>query len=387
MKKSIFLLPLFVILLSGFALATGDSCPEGYAYVILDGEATVTLGDDSFALAFTALNETDVLANSLATFTVNGETYEMHVGDEALLGDVEVELKDILPIEETVKIKVELSRECAGDDDDGSDDSSDDDHDDTQVSECFMEDASVFVGQDVTLALSDHEYTVNVVSINYENADEPKVLFVVDGTEKSVHVGELEDVTDELFIKVASISEAELEGVVTDKVNFVLKHCHYEEKVRECYDSDGGKNREKYGYVEYNGEKFKDECTGDRVVSEAYCHEGVSERIAIECNEGELCIDGRCKVTDGKQDDSGKDKDGDTIECTQGCFLEGSCVSIGYRHSEQYCDLSKAFVDQKASGACENNFECLSNVCADQQCIEQGFIRKLIAWLSRLFGG
>ena len=48
---------------------------------------------------------------------------------------------------------------------------------------------------------------------------------------------------------------------------------------------------------------------------------------------------------------------------------------------------SGAFTDQlQEEVACDNNFECSTNVCVDGKCIGSGLIQKIINWLTKLFG-
>lgn len=68
-----------------------------------------------------------------------------------------------------------------------------------------------------------------------------------------------------------------------------------------------------------------------------------------------------------------------------------------------YCDVDSVFKPQKPLGeSCQNNYECLSNSCADQQCIsveeriqavekelkeQRGILQKIMDFFKRLFGG
>jgi len=53
-----------------------------------------------------------------------------------------------------------------------------------------------------------------------------------------------------------------------------------------------------------------------------------------------------------------------------------------------YCDLNKIFPEQKEAGlTCENNFECSTNLCIDNQCVSSNVWQKFVKWISRLFGG
>ena len=71
-----------------------------------------------------------------------------------------------------------------------------------------------------------------------------------------------------------------------------------------------------------------------------------------------------------------------------GCSLENTCVSVGYRKSNEYCSLDNNFASQLGDAEqCNNNFECESNVCVSGQCVESGLIQKILNWFRNLFGG
>ncbi len=76
----------------------------------------------------------------------------------------------------------------------------------------------------------------------------------------------------------------------------------------------------------------------------------------------------------------------DLIVCS-GCELDNKCYPFGYRKDGNYCSDSQKFVTQLQSDVkCDNNFECGSNVCVSNKCINPGLIDKIIAWFKRLFG-
>lgn len=77
----------------------------------------------------------------------------------------------------------------------------------------------------------------------------------------------------------------------------------------------------------------------------------------------------------------------DGLECSIGCLYKDSCVNIGVRVGDNYCDFSEDYSLQKAGGEyCDNSFECSSNICADSVCVEKGIFQKFLAWFKRLFG-
>ena len=77
----------------------------------------------------------------------------------------------------------------------------------------------------------------------------------------------------------------------------------------------------------------------------------------------------------------------DEISCDSGCILNNKCYSYGYRKNRQYCsEYFNEFVNPKPDNSkCENNFECVSNLCVDGECIEAGFFKKIMNWFSRIF--
>ncbi len=69
-----------------------------------------------------------------------------------------------------------------------------------------------------------------------------------------------------------------------------------------------------------------------------------------------------------------------------GCDLESKCYPFGYRKSGRYCSDGREFIKQIQSGFCDNNFECKSNLCVNDECISRNFIQKIIDFFKNLFG-
>ncbi len=67
--------------------------------------------------------------------------------------------------------------------------------------------------------------------------------------------------------------------------------------------------------------------------------------------------------------------------------MDGKCYNYGYRKNNQYCsDLDNEFIAQAfEEEACENNFECSSNLCIDGECVEAGLFKRIINWFQRVF--
>lgn len=73
--------------------------------------------------------------------------------------------------------------------------------------------------------------------------------------------------------------------------------------------------------------------------------------------------------------------------CKDSCPLEGKCYPFGYRKSSKFCFDDGTFKKQlKSNENCENNFECKSNLCVDNQCISGSVWAKFLRWIGN-FGG
>lgn len=96
------------------------------------------------------------------------------------------------------------------------------------------------------------------------------------------------------------------------------------------------------------------------------------------CPEGgvqtELCTDLKCKT-------KGTEK---TISCSPGictgCNSGSKCLPYGFRikadSKNWYCDMDSQLKEQKTKdsggnwAACQNNFECASNICTNDECVD-----------------
>lgn len=72
----------------------------------------------------------------------------------------------------------------------------------------------------------------------------------------------------------------------------------------------------------------------------------------------------------------------------EGCKDENeNCIPFGTRlENHSYCNIDKTIYEQNdKDSACINNYECVSNLCIDDACIEKGFFQKIANWFRRLF--
>ena len=66
--------------------------------------------------------------------------------------------------------------------------------------------------------------------------------------------------------------------------------------------------------------------------------------------------------------------------------LNNVCYPFGTRVDNNYCSLNKTLMAQKLNGdSCKNSYECSSNLCIDNKCIEEGIFQKLINWFKDIF--
>ena len=73
--------------------------------------------------------------------------------------------------------------------------------------------------------------------------------------------------------------------------------------------------------------------------------------------------------------------------CKDSCPLEEKCYPFGYRKDGKYCSDEGAFKEQlKENVACENNFECSTNVCVDGKCMSSSLIQMIMNFFKSLFG-
>ncbi|MFW5704981.1 MAG: hypothetical protein ACOCXG_03990, partial [Nanoarchaeota archaeon] len=111
---------------------------------------------------------------------------------------------------------------------------------------------------------------------------------------------------------------------------------------------------------------------------------------AFECPNG--CEDGSCKkFVPGEEPIELPEEiiieEEKELIC-MGCLKENKCFPIGYRTSEEYCSgEDELFTFQKDSeSSCNNNFECNSNLCVNNECVSGSLWAKFMRWLNKLFG-
>lgn len=213
------------------------------------------------------------------------------------------------------------------------------------------------------------------------------------------------------------------------------------EKIQTCSDSDEGNNPFEKGILVANlissttGEMEEvesiDYCVGDGGIEEVnvvehYCiDDGMGGQnfnsISVQCLNG--CEEGAClkiepteetgpiELPEDLTDDEEANEESEEVEdedeevdeeveedieeiieeekkiMCNGCVLDDKCYPFGFRKSDNFCsNENNQFIEQKQSESlCNNNFECSSNVCVNDECISKGLLKKIIDWFRKLF--
>ncbi len=145
-------------------------------------------------------------------------------------------------------------------------------------------------------------------------------------------------------------------------------------------------NIEHLGYgaganIPYNGIEFTVELDNGGCIPRYYCTVDpvVCPQSGVQTKE---CYDLECGDSNNYQE---------TISCTpgqcSGCDLDGRCIPYGFRTQVSgynnvegtynlYCDIDGELKQQKMKdsdgswAACQNNYECESNICSSGECVE-----------------
>lgn len=171
-----------------------------------------------------------------------------------------------------------------------------------------------------------------------------------------------------------------------------------------CTDSDGGNNiyvKGEYTSSDKSKINVTDFCwayTGH--LGEYYCDSSGEGIIEVTCQYG--CIDGACMIAVPVNETTSvvnvtpsantpvvipAQENESIIYSCQGCEISTKCYPFGYRKAGKYCSEESIFVKQlDGKAVCENNFECITNLCVSDQCVTPTFIERFLNWLRRLFG-
>ncbi len=95
----------------------------------------------------------------------------------------------------------------------------------------------------------------------------------------------------------------------------------------------------------------------------------------VTCQNSYECLSNNCKS-------------GSCTPICEGCLNDDkACVPVGTRTSTQFCDSTYSFKNQNSEdNNCNNNYECSSNVCVNNNCISSSLMQRIIEWFRKLFG-
>ncbi len=107
------------------------------------------------------------------------------------------------------------------------------------------------------------------------------------------------------------------------------------------------------------------------------CEGNIKCQTNQDCDDEDACTSDICDIQSGKCTHS---------LISNGCNNIDSCIPIGVRVGNSYCDIDRNLKEQKIDGSlCNNMFECKNNVCIDGKCIQTNLIEKILRWFQRLF--
>jgi hypothetical protein len=108
-----------------------------------------------------------------------------------------------------------------------------------------------------------------------------------------------------------------------------------ENNVTGCYDSDGGKDYNKFGKVVEGGDAIVlDDCKDDKTVIENYCDGDVAKYVEYECPE--VCSLGRCKsLYDDNETDDDNEMNRERYEYMDG-EMNGETLRERIRNNETF---------------------------------------------------
>lgn len=144
-----------------------------------------------------------------------------------------------------------------------------------------------------------------------------------------------------------------------------------------CEENLDGENKRSFSWKEY---------TCPNGCEEGACVQTTQQGKCIpDCNDKECGAD-ECGSSCGSCQENQICKNYKCEDICKGCLFEEKCLPFGYRINKSYCSESKDLISQSDNKAiCENNFECQSNLCINNQCVSSRLITRIIRWFKNLF--
>ena len=154
-----------------------------------------------------------------------------------------------------------------------------------------------------------------------------------------------------------------------------------------CTDSELGVSYYTAGTVNYNGQDYKDSCSGDSLTEYTCFNNAVFNYPAYDCAlENKVCQNEAC-VANGSV----------VTKTCLGCDYNSKCLPVGYRFLvnsvPSYCDIygvaPQKVNEENLTMSCQNSYECESNICSSGECVNlEGFkavLVKIVCGISTMF--
>ncbi|MBD3397971.1 hypothetical protein GF413_02735 [Candidatus Micrarchaeota archaeon] len=158
------------------------------------------------------------------------------------------------------------------------------------------------------------------------------------------------------------------------EIDYKLIECGSDERCddgecveEDCYDSDGGKDRDEKGRVEIGDDEWDDYCIDEDTVREYYCYGNEKEYQNMDCGSGEVCSGGECVEAILCSDTDGGKQEYEQGTVTSGSQSETDYCTGEFTLMEFFCyqgDISSILV------TCEEDEICLSGRCRKARCID-----------------
>ncbi|MBI2671688.1 hypothetical protein HYX16_02025 [Candidatus Woesearchaeota archaeon] len=139
------------------------------------------------------------------------------------------------------------------------------------------------------------------------------------------------------------------------------------------------------------------QCSSSTECSSGNCLNSVCELAGAECNArvscatGKECKDNKCITVTQVPPPTPEPIPQPiptlkSVECN-GCLDKDICLPFGFRIEGKYCNTDKSLKVQKEEElSCNNNFECLSNQCSNNKCINlQKQLREQVGLLKKIW--
>jgi len=351
---------------------------------INEGESkTYTLGGDDYSTEVVSIDGYDTVLK------VNDQTYEIKETAFVDIGNgIGIRSFEFQEPMEYAKICVVATEDSASP------------NDDYPCTECDLKD-TLEEGDQREYPLKGLHFTVKVDSVSLDNQE---VRFIIGSETKEIKLGQKGLFSDGLWVHVISIDHIDQENVV----EFGAKRDKY--SCPSCEDVIIGGNGFSYDlsgfnldstitikYSDYKNNLARLSVDGiEQVVNLGETKKFTDEvsLMLLETSEdlAEVGIQIESKFTkkDVEQEEPKKEKGiteplQETKEC-EGCILNENCIPYSTRIDGKFCSIDRKIKEQKTEdSSCQNNYECVTNVCIDSKCIGKGLIQKILDFLGKLF--